>query len=100
MASDDCISFSNSTKAMSLRPGTSLTSLNPGNLAFGLYQLVNGCSEHINDMPASLTVGTAWSTSCLLSPLVGWSGRGCCSGGLFLTVLELCASPSSVELFG
>lgn len=31
-ASDDCTSFSNSTKAMSLRPGTSLTSLNPGNL--------------------------------------------------------------------
>ena len=26
------LSFSNSTKAMSLRPGTSLTSLNPGNL--------------------------------------------------------------------
>ncbi len=28
----DCISFSNSTKAMSCRPGTSRTSLNPGNL--------------------------------------------------------------------
>ena len=27
-----CISVSYSTKAMSLRPGTSLTSLNPGNL--------------------------------------------------------------------
>ena len=26
------VSFSNSTKAISLRPGTSLTSLNPGNL--------------------------------------------------------------------
>ena len=32
LASDDCTSLSNSTKAISLRPGTSLTSLNPGNL--------------------------------------------------------------------
>ena len=31
-ASDDCISVSYSTNAISLRPGTSLTSLNPGNL--------------------------------------------------------------------
>ena len=32
LASLDCISVSYSTKAMSLRPGTSLTSLNPENL--------------------------------------------------------------------
>ena len=46
-ASDDCTSLSNSTKAMSLRPGTSLTSLNPGNLKtlhkyLSDYHLVGG----------------------------------------------------------
>lgn len=32
LAAPDCVSFSNSTKAISWRPGTSRTSLNPGNL--------------------------------------------------------------------
>lgn len=32
LAVPDCTSFSNSTKAMSERPGTKRTSLNPGNL--------------------------------------------------------------------
>lgn len=35
LASEDRTSLSNSTKAISLRPGTSLTSLNPGNLQSG-----------------------------------------------------------------
>ena len=36
LASDDCSSESNSTKAMSLRPGTRRTSLKPGNLEWKL----------------------------------------------------------------
>ena len=41
LAAADCISFSNSTNAMSERPGTSLTSLNPGNWLNSMLSIIS-----------------------------------------------------------
>lgn len=46
MASVECDSLSYSTKAMSVRPGTSLTSCNPGNLVI-LIQYEDGTNDDV-----------------------------------------------------
>lgn len=82
-AAPACTSFSNSTKAMSWRPGTRRTSLNPGNLNRKQYSQIqlstNGwMQKNANAEKESLLTGwRAWRAWARLSPLAGWWGRGC-----------------------
>lgn len=78
-AAPACTSLSNSTKAMSWRPGTRRTSLNPGNLntTLRLDSTVPKKEIQMNFRAELLTGWTAWKAWVRLSLLGGWSGRGC-----------------------
>ena len=81
-AAPACTSLSNSTKAMSWRPGTRRTSLNPGNLknkqCSQVLLLTNTkIQKSCADKDLLLTGWRAWTAWVRSSPLAGWWGRGC-----------------------
>lgn len=82
-AAPACTSFSNSTKAMSWRPGTRRTSLNPGNLDSQKYSqallLTNRqiCITESRKRDLWLTGWRAWTAWARWSPRAGLWGRGC-----------------------
>lgn len=81
-AAPACTSFSNSTNAMSWRPGTRRTSLKPGNLKRRDQQLGSAYNRHKRakldvENGLLLTGWRAWTAWARWSPPASWWGRGC-----------------------
>lgn len=77
-AAPACTSFSNSTKAISWRPGTRRTSLKPGNLQ-RQHKLSSNYDVHMRRCKNNaliLTGWRAWRAWVHLFPQAGWWGRG------------------------
>lgn len=77
-AAPACTSLSNSTKAMSWRPGTRRTSLKPGNLNATLRLDSVSTNKKLQwTLKQLLTGWTAWTAWARLSLLGDWWGREC-----------------------
>lgn len=79
-AAPACTSFSNSTKAISWRPGTKRTSLNPGNLCkkphgWFPYELTSEDTLKKHGAKMLLTGWRAWTAWVRSSPRASWWGR-------------------------
>lgn len=83
LATPACVSPSNSTKEMSCFPGTSRTSLKPGNLKRILKEARSGVYEKIilKEVVTGLTGWTAWRASSRWSLQEGCWGTGCSLAG-------------------